>query len=259
MTSQIIPLLGIASPGYTPEPLRTITVNATREGQQTSAYKEAVLWPSLYDRVALATFVLRDGTTSTRTFAASAVDGKRAIMLYDFDDQPYGTVRTPNITADIVLNMDLNDGSGGGSAEPTEPARIPAIVRHDGSPAIREVVAVERRTDGTWRFAGSTLVEESGDLSLQVTGGEVYAFGVDDYGIGFQASVVVEVGQVIRPTVFEGWLYQVTEAGTLPAEEPEWWPMQGDNAAREVGTARLQAIRYYQPIGHGPVNYELIP
>lgn len=109
MTSQIIPLLGVASPGYTPEPLRTITVNATREGQQTSTYKEAVLWPSLYDRVALVTFALKDGTTSTRTFAASAVDGKKAVILYDFDDQPYGTVRTPNITADIVLNMDLID------------------------------------------------------------------------------------------------------------------------------------------------------
>lgn len=179
-------------------------------------------------------------------------------MLYDFDGQPYGVVRTPNITADIVLNMDLNDGSGGGVTEPTDPARVPAIIHHDGSPAIREVVAVERRTDGTWRFAGSTLVEESGDLNLQVTGGEVYALGIDDYGIGFQANVVVEVGQVIRPAAFEGWLYQVVEPGTLPEEEPEWWPIQGENAAREVGTARLQAIRYYQPIGHGPVNYELI-
>ena len=255
MTSQIIPLLGIASPGYTPEPLRTITVNATREGQQTSAYKEAVLWPSLYDRVAPVTFALKDGTTSTRTFAASAVDGKRAIMLYDFDDQPYGTVRTPNITADIVLNMDLNDGSGGGGASGV-PAGADAVVRVDKLPASREIVAIEKTTTGEWRMAGNRVLS-TGELEMEVTGGAVYTVGLDDYGIQYQAGLAVTEGQRIRPSVMLGWLYLITENGQLPAIEPEWWPAQGENAPRPLGTARAQAVRYYRPQALGPINYTL--
>lgn len=249
----------VAAPGYPVIVKRHLTVLATRGGVGTGAYKELIVQDYPAPSAAKVIVPLRDGLSATHAFAASAIDGRRMFVLQDFDAQPYAVIRLLNVDDDLSLQIDLNDGTGGGSAEPTEPARIPAIVRHDGSPAIREVVAVERRTDGSWRFAGSTLVEESGDLSLQVTGGEVYAFGVDDYGIRFQANGAVEIGQAIRPTVFEGWLYQVTEAGTLPATEPQWWPIQGDNAAREVGTARLQAIRYYQPIGHGPVNYELIP
>ncbi len=256
MTSQIIPLLGIASPSFTPEPLRTITVNATREGQQTSAYKEAVLWPSLYDRLALVTFALKDGTTSTRTFAASAADGKRAIMLYDYDDQPYGTLRTPNITADIVLNMDLNDGSGGGGVT-GDPASASALVRVDKLPAERELVAIEKTSTGTWRMAGNQVLQ-AGELSMQVTGGQVFAVGLDDYGMSFQAGLTVTEGLRIRPTNMQGWLYVVTQAGDLPLDEPVWWPEQGENPPQLVGTARLQAVRYYQPIAHGPIHYELI-
>lgn len=255
MASQIISLLGIASPGYTPEPLRTITVNATREGQQTSAYKEAVLWPALYDRTDLVTFTLKDGTSATRVFAASAVDGKKVIMLYDFDDQPYGTVRTPNITADIVLNMDLNDGSGGGGASGV-PAGADAVVRVDRLPASREIVAIEKTTTGEWRMAGNQILQ-LGDLEMQVTGGQVFAVGLDDYGIKYQAGLSVTEGQRIRPSNMQGWLYLITENGQLPAIEPEWWPAQGENAPRQLGTARAQAVRYYRPQALGPINYTL--
>ncbi|MDM1697086.1 hypothetical protein HX099_10515 [Thiopseudomonas alkaliphila] len=125
-------------------------------------------------------------------------------------------------------------------------------------PAARELFAVERRADGTYRFAGSTLISQSGDLEMQVTGGEVYAIAVDDFGILYQAGLDLEVGQTVRPTHFQGWLYVCTEPGKLPTDEPEWWPEIGDNPARSVGTARLQATRYYQPIAHGPIHYELI-
>ncbi len=198
----------------------------------------------------LAIFALKDGTTSTRTFAASAVDGKKAIMLYDFDAQPYGTVRTPNITADIVLNMDLNDGSGGGGVT-GDPASASALVRVDKLPAERELVAIEKTSTGTWRMAGNQMLQ-LGDLEMQVTGGQVFAVGLDDYGIQYQAGLAVTEGQRIRPSVMLGWLYLITENGQLPAIEPEWWPAQGENAPRPLGTARAQAVRYYRPQALGP-------
>lgn len=256
MPSQIIPLLGIASPGYTAEPLRTITINVTRDGQQNSDYKEATLWASLYERSPLVIFPFRDGITASRTFVAAAVDGKKALMVYDFDAEPYGTIRTPTISADIALNIDLNDGTGGGGVT-GDPASAAALVRVDKLPAERELVAIEKTSTGTWRMAGNQVLQ-AGELSMQVTGGQVFAVGLDDYGTSFQAGLTVIEGLRIRPTNMQGWLYVVTQAGDLPLDEPVWWPEQGENPPQLVGTARLQAVRYYQPIAHGPIHYELI-
>lgn len=242
------------NPSYSPSVLRSITVNATRENQQTSDYKEAVLWDSIYRKNPLIFFPIRNGISNTQTVVASAIDGKRAIMLYDFDAQPYAAVRTPNITADIVLNIDLNDGSGGGASG--VPAGADAVVRVDKLPASREIVAIEKTTTGEWRMAGNQILQ-LGDLEMQVTGGQVFAVGLDDYGIQYQAGLAVTEGQRIRPSNMQGWLYLITENGQLPAIEPEWWPAQGENAPRPLGTARAQAVRYYRPQALGPINYTL--
>lgn len=258
MTSQIIPLLGVSSLGYTAPALRTITVNATRNGQQASGYKEAVLWTSLYERTALVNFPIKNGLSTSRTFVAAAVDGKKVLMLYDFDTQPYAAVRALDITQDLVLNIDLNDGTGGDGGVPTDPASINAVVRVDKLPAVREIVMIEKTSTGEWRMAGSQVLQESGELEMQITGGQVFAIGLDDYGRPFQSGLTLEVGQAIRPGNFQGWLYRCTEQGALPENEPDWWPEQGENPPRLVGNARLQAVRYYQPIAHGPIHYELI-
>lgn len=246
----LIPSLGFIAPT-----LRRITIHAARNGQLTTDYKEAVLWASIYTRAALLYFTFKDGKTKTETVVASAIDGLKAVMLYDFDAQPYAAVRTPNITADIVLNIDLNDGTGGGGAV-TDPASVAAQVRVDKLPALRELVAIEKTTTGEWRMAGNQMLQ-LGDLEMQVTGGQVFAVGFDDYGIKYQAGLSVTEGQRIRPSTMQGWLYLITENGQLPAIEPEWWPAQGENAPRPLGTARAQAVRYYRPQALGPINYTL--
>lgn len=248
----------VQSLGYMPAPLRKITVNASREGQKTSAYKEAVLWDSVYTRKPLLYFPFRDGVASVEIVVASAIDGQKALMLYDFETLPLAAARTVNITADIILNIDLNDGTGGGGGVPTDPASISAVVRVDKLPAVREIVMIEKTSTGEWRMAGNQILQESGELEMQITGGQVFAIGLDDYGRPFQSGLTLEVGQAIRPGNFQGWLYRCTESGTLPENEPDWWLEQGENPPRLVGTARLQAIRYYQPIAHGPIHYELI-
>lgn len=250
----ISPLLYLPRPNYVPPVLRTITLNATRDGQQTSAYKEAVAWDSVYQRNVMLHFPMRDGVSNSQTVVASAIDGLKAIMLYDFEAQPYAVVRTPNITADIVLNIDLNDGSGGGATG--QPAAAAAMVRVDKLPALRELVAIEKTTTGEWRMAGNQHLQ-LGDLEMQVTGGQVFAVGLDDYGIPYQADLLVTEGQRIRPSDMQGWLYLITQGGQLPTQEPEWWPAQGENPPRQLGTARAQAVRYYRPQALGPIKYEL--
>lgn len=156
-------------------------------------------------------------------------------------------------TGSAELTYDITSGEGGASGQP---ATLAAHVRVDSIDAAREVVALERLVDGAWRVAGN-LNTAAGELDLRVVGQSVYVMALDDYGVLFQPQLAVTVGQRIRPSVYGGWLYQITEPGTLPETEPPWWAAEGDNASRPLGTARAIAVRYYRPLAHGPVPVEL--
>lgn len=93
---------------------------------------------------------------------------------------------------------------------------------------------------------------------MKVAGGDVYVVALDDWGVPFKPGMVVYVGQSIRPSLFGGWLYLVTEEGILPSVEPQWWPIEGDNPSRPLGTARAIAVRYYRPLALGPVTVEML-
>ncbi|MFD1699870.1 hypothetical protein ACFSB1_11080 [Halopseudomonas phragmitis] len=155
-----------------------------------------------------------------------------------------------------VVLFNISAGEGGGPSG--DPASVEAIVRVDGFAATRTVVALERQGDGEWRVGGHTEISGGGELQLRTLGGPIYAVAIDDYGVAFTSALAVLVGQRIRPSQFRGWLYEITQAGQLPATEPEWWPIEGDNAPRELGTARAVAVRYYRPLAHGPVPVEMI-
>ena len=242
-------------------PERLISLECTVNGMHSNKEKIFFFYDSLFSLFQLTPLHLVRASVDSKVVsrvAASLIDGIRIIVGNDSAEVPNVAIRSLNINQDIALKIDLNSGLSSGSTEPTEPATAGAVVRVNKQPASRELFAVERRADGTYRFAGSTLISQSGDLEMQVTGGEVYAIAVDDFGIPYQSGLDLEVGQTVRPTHFQGWLYVCTEPGKLPTTEPDWWPEIGDNPARPVGTARLQATRYYQPIAHGPINYELI-
>ena len=231
--------------------LRTLVVNMTREGQQTGSVKVArLLHP--YSLALQAVFVAHDGYASSQTFVASAVDGSEYLLVAIDEVLPKrANARYLVVSEDAALAVDLNDGSGSAAGSP---ATVGALVRVDGLPAVREVVAVERQADGQWRIAGNASLDE-GTLELSVTGGAVYAMAVDDYGTLYQSGLAVTVGQTIRPTTFAGWLYRITEAGSLPASEPAWW--DGNlTGPQDLGTARAEVVRYHRPLAHGPITVE---
>lgn len=240
----------VTIPVPVPGARRTLSVSLTREGEQTASVKVCRLLR--LDMTLLAVFVT--DYSDSQTFLASAVDGERLFFSFDYAPPTRASARVVVLSEDAAVSIDLNDGSGGGSAG--QPASLAARVRVDGVDAAREVLAVERQVDGAWRIAGSLRTAE-GELDLRVTGGEVYALAIDDYGYVYQPNLDVAVGDTIRPTLYAGWLYRITEAGTLPATEPEWWPIDGDNAPRPLGTARAVAVRYYRPLAHGPVPVEM--
>lgn len=152
----------------------------------------------------------------------------------------------------------INIWTGAGGSAGGDPATVAGFVRVDGVPAERDVVALERTDNGDWRVAGFSRIADSDDIELRTLGGRIYSVAVDDYGIEFLSGLPVTVGQRIRPTQFRGWLYEVTEGGTLPLSEPQWWAIEGENPSRPLGTARAVAVRYYRPLAHGPVPVEII-
>lgn len=240
--------------------MQTLSLQVFREGEATPDRKMATIFlgDEPVDSKSFAFFSLGAEPVEQR-FKADLLRGQFLVQVTDRGSPRLGLLRWPILDASTTsLSYNLTEGQGGGVI--TRPAKIPAGARVDGVRRIREVVVVERQADGQWRVAGAGLTAEEAlqDVDLEVTdAGTWYALGMDDWGELFEPGKAVEVGQRVRPTVMEGWLYQVTEAGNLPAEEPAWWPIQGENPSRLIGTARLQAVRYYLPLGLGPLPIEM--
>lgn len=174
------------------------------------------------------------------------------------DDAPPRKTRAVylSLTESGTYTFNITSGEGGGEAG--TPATVDGLVKVDGALATREIVVLEKPSDGRWRVAGyGPTPGGEGVIDLKVTDGTCYAVGLDDWGIAFESGLEVTVGQAVRPSQYAGWLYRITEPGTLPAAEPEWWPAQGDNASRPLGTARAVAVRYYVPQALGPIAIEV--
>lgn len=253
-----------AIPSFVPVPMIQLRFRLLREGEVTTGVKflrlhqswasigklDLVFWAeegtgefSQYCSVSLAT-LLAQGEWLACAVDDAAPRKTRAVYL---------TLTEPGT---YTFNITSGDGGGG---NPGTPAIVQARVRVDGALASREVVLVEKPSDGQWRMAGyGPTPGGDGAIDVRVTDGSLYAIGLDDWGTVFTADLAVTAGQTIRPSQYSGWLYRITEAGTLPASEPEWWAAEGDNVPRLLGTARAVAVRYYQPLAHGPVPVEII-
>lgn len=234
--------------------MRCISVSLTRDGQQTSNPKTVLLLYPAGLGIGAA-LIAKDGVSASQVFLASAVDGEWLLLATDTAAPKRAASRYPLISEDVTLAVDLNDGTGSGGGSP---ATLSAVVRVDGLPADRDVVAIERATSGEWRVAGyGATVDGNLDMDLRVAGaGGVYVVAMDAWGTVFQPSLNVAEGVLIRPTVFMGWMYLVTQAGQLPAVEPDWWD-DSLLGPQPLGTARAEVHRYYPPQGRGPIPVEL--
>ncbi|MGI1092351.1 hypothetical protein ACRCQZ_32045, partial [Pseudomonas aeruginosa] len=141
---------------------QTLAVKVTREGEETPARKIATLYRgTVVTATAMtATFQVYEGETVQR-FEASGLRGQFVIQVTDEGDPRLGIIRWPVLDADTrLLSYDLTEGSGG--RDPTDPAKVRAVVTVDGGAASRQVVVIERKLDGEWRVAGVGQTAESG-------------------------------------------------------------------------------------------------
>lgn len=250
-------------PSYVPRPKIDVRFKLLREGLLTSGIKELRLYMGLRDLTSLSLLVVTEADEElSRSYRLdlAAVLAQGAWVALGSDNAPPQQLRGSYVTLSEsgIYTFNITNGDGGGG-NPGTPAVVQARVRVDGALASREVVLVEKPSDGQWRMAGyGPTPNGEGTIDVRVTDGSVYALSMDDWGTVFTADLAVTAGQTIRPSQYSGWLYRITEPGTLPATEPQWWAAEGDNAPRLLGTARAIAVRYYQPLAHGPVPVEII-
>ncbi|SFL23716.1 hypothetical protein [Azotobacter beijerinckii] len=234
-------------------PLRTVNLRFLRDGDETGGYKKAKLFDGPDNLNLLAVFQAFDGvTTLPQRFLASALPADLMVLATDMQAPKIAKAAFVVVEADGEILMNISNGANPGGAHAT----VSAVVRVDQQAAAREVVVLERPSDGVWRVAGyGSTPGGGGEIALRVSDGLCYALAIDDYGTLYQPTLAVAIGDVIRPTLIKGWLYRITQAGILPASEPAWW--DGNLAGpQDLGTARAEVVRYYRPLAHGPITVE---
>lgn len=149
-------------------------------------------------------------------------DGSESYLVCDStpDGLLIESVDSVNLTP---IDFDYGATGGGTPTDPTFKAMIRGNVKKLGLPYGAEIVGVSNVTPPA--VVGSTTSDSvTGDYELDVAPyqGQVNVMAIPNYGVEFTASTVLPLDVFIRPTVPNGYLYRVTEAGTTGGTEPTW-------------------------------------
>lgn len=167
----------------------------------------------------------------------------------------------------ISRTLDNAAGGGGGPVVDGDPAYLDGVVEdiHPMLGTVRalvnaEVLVFEKRATG-YVAMGSAYSNALGEFRVETDvygGGDIFAFAADFPGVIWHPGVVLNLGDRVRPTVNNGYVYEVITAGNSGATEPAWWADAGDGTEGAIGSATAQARPYYQPVGHGPLKMTLV-
>lgn len=167
----------------------------------------------------------------------------------------------------INITVDATTGGGGGPAIEGDQAYLDGYVEQihpllgNVLPiANSEVYAFERRGNAfvAMGYATSNALGEFRVETEVYGGGDIFAFAADFPGLVWQPGTDLELGTKIRPTVNNGYVYEIVTAGNSGATEPTWWADSGDGTEGAIGGATAKARPYYQPVGHGPLKMTLV-
>lgn len=118
-------------------------------------------------------------------------------------------------------------------------------------PAARNVVALALDGETPYQLARAVSDESDGAYTLEWNGyiGQILITVHDDYGVPHVTGEARGVGERIHPTVYTGYVYDVTITGTLGAE-PVWPTTAGETVFS--GDCQLIAVPFYRPVSEGP-------
>lgn len=167
----------------------------------------------------------------------------------------------------ISRTLDNATGGGGGPVIDGDPAYLDGVVEeiHPMLGTLRalvnaEVVVFEKRVTG-YVAMGSAYSNAVGEFRVNTEvygGGDIFAFAADFPGVIWQAGIELNTGDRVRPTVNNGYVYEIVTAGNSGATEPSWWADTGDGTEGAIGGATAKARPYYQPVGHGPLKMTFV-
>lgn len=172
--------------------------------------------------------------------------------------------KTDESKAYIALAVDLNNdveititavdetgGAGGGGTG--DQAHIAGIVTIDEVAVSRQIVIVDddpagRKVVGT----GQSATDGTFDIAYDDTGFSVIALALDEYGAEFATETALNQGAIIHPTTPNGYVYEVSVAGTTDTTEPTW----STSTSVQSGDVTFTPRPYYRPIASGPLQGE---
>ncbi len=159
-------------------------------------------------------------------------------------------VNTSFTYAEGVTEMAFNTTT----AAPTTPThRIAGTCKRHGVPfagAVQVVSVFEQAHLGS-----ATANPSTGDWVVDIAlSGEVFVFVSMPYGAEFTPGADVAPGDTIHPPSPSGFVYEVTQAGTL-GDMPATWPT---STPLTTGTAKLAPVAFLAPEIHGPIKPALI-
>lgn len=196
-----------------------------------------------------------------------------------FDDQPVtvdGVLFTPRechpavvrsglsvVRNGLSFSLTLDTTSDAGSGVEGDPAYLDGVVEeiHPTLGAVRplasaEVAVFERRGE-QYVSMGRAFSNVLGEFRVETEvygGGDVFAFALDFPGVIWAPGIELGIGARVRPTVNNGYVYEIVSGGVSGTFEPDWWADAGDGTEGYIGTARAKARPYYQPQAHGPLK-----
>lgn len=93
----------------------------------------------------------------------------------------------------------------------------------------------------------------TGEFSIEWAGysGPVIALYLDDFGTQWQKNTTYAEGDIVYPSIWNGWQYECIATGTTDDAEPTWWHDEGSTSFS--GTATFKARQYLPALADGPI------
>jgi len=123
-----------------------------------------------------------------------------------------------------------------------------------GTPLARELLVLSAPADLTGHTVlAETLSDENGAFAMQWQNytGQVLVLELDDLGEPWTAGSYAE-GDLVTPTVWNGWQYECVSGGTSGESEPTWWA--GEGATGADGGVVWVARQFLGTLAHGPIT-----
>jgi len=148
------------------------------------------------------------------------------------------------------LTFDVSDW-----LERTITGRVAGVVTVRDIGRAREVLVLSAETvDGQYRVLAEVTSGGDGAFAAEwlTYQGKVLVVGLSLFGESWLAERIYQVGEVVSPTEWNGFVYVCEQPGTAGSEEPVW-PL-AEEAAVFVGSAVFRARQYLPIVAHGPLQ-----